>query len=122
MTAYRRGADFERAVCTALRAEGYTVVRSAGSRSIVDVVALRPGVVVLIQAKRDGRCSPGERAELLRAAACIEAVPVVAYRLPRKGILYRRLTGTGPRDFEPWTADRTADGDSGAVANADNTG
>lgn len=106
MTHYRTGRDFEHAVRTALTADGYDVIRSAGSKTKVDLAAFKPGQALFIQCKRDGRIGPTERTELLRVAALIDAVPVVAWKRPRATkVLYWRLTGPGPRDREPWTPD-----------------
>lgn len=101
---YRGGADFEREVRAALVADGYDVVRSAGSKTKLDLVAFKPGQVLLVQCKRNGICPPAERADLLRVAALLPAVavPVVA---GRPGITYRRLTGPGPKDWVPWGPD-----------------
>ena len=98
---YRGGADFEREVRAALVADGYDVMRSAGSKTKVDLLAFKPGQALVIQAKRDGRISPLERREVRRIAALIPGgVPLL---VGRPGITYHRLTGDGPRDREPWT-------------------
>lgn len=69
---YARGAAYERAVRKVYEARGFYVVRSAGSKGIVDLVAL-PGRsapasetrVVLIQVKAGRRgATPGEVAAL----------------------------------------------------------
>lgn len=112
MTHYRGGADFEREVRAALVADGYQlVVRSAGSKTKVDLVAFKQDQVLFVQCKRNGVCPPAERAELLRVAGLLPsiAVPVVASR-PR--VSYRRLTGPGPKQWEPWSPDITTKGDA----------
>ena len=49
---YRRGADFERALKKHLESKGYFVVRSAGSKGPVDLVAIGTGAeVIFIQCK-----------------------------------------------------------------------
>ena len=50
---YRKGADFERKIANKLRAKGYLVIRSAGTKSLVDLVALdlKVGKIMLIQLK-----------------------------------------------------------------------
>lgn len=104
VTHYRTGRDFEHAVRTALTIDGYDVIRSAGSKTKVDLAAFKPGQALFIQAKRNGRTTPAERTELLRVAAHIGAIPVVAWKRPRKAaVLYWRLTGPGPQDREPWS-------------------
>jgi len=52
MSHYRTGSDFERYVRYVLEDEGFFVVRSAGSRGPVDLVAIRGGYpTMLIQCK-----------------------------------------------------------------------
>ena len=63
----------------------------------------RPGHVLFIQCKADGKCSPAERAELLRIAALIDGLPILAYR--DRGVRFRLLNGPGPAQWEPWTPD-----------------
>lgn len=69
MTNYDRGKRFEHRVRDDLRKRGYYVIRSAGSKGKIDLVALIDGDVLLIQCKRDGRLPPAERKELLAIAA-----------------------------------------------------
>ena len=57
MSNYSRGANFERRVKRYYEDKGFLVLRSAGSHSPVDLVALRAGEVILIQVKLDGRLS-----------------------------------------------------------------
>jgi Holliday junction resolvase len=108
MTNYERGRAFEHAVRADLVAEGYEVLRSAGSKTKIDLAAFKPGQTLFVQVKRDGRCPPAERTELLRLAALIGAVPVIAWKVRgRAAIRYWRLTGPGPADRETWTPDIT---------------
>lgn len=99
---YRAGADFEREVRAHLVSNGYDVLRSAGSKTKVDLLAFKPGQVLVIQCKRNGTLPPAERVEVRRIAAILGAVPLLASR-PR--ITYQQLTGAGPRDRKPWTPD-----------------
>jgi hypothetical protein len=121
MTQGTAGRRFEWKVRDALRADGYTVIRSAGSKGAVDLVAFKVGgrdrsftspapQLLFVQAKRtNGTIPPAERAELLRYAHIARAIPVVAYQpKPRQPIAYRRLTGPGPKDFEVWSPDEVA--------------
>lgn len=109
-TQYSRGVALERAVRAHLRDNGYDVVRSAGSKSPIDLVAIKPGQVVLIQCKLDGRTSPAEREGLLRIARAAGdvAAPIVAFGTPTH-IDYARLTGTGALDHARWTPDEVAE-------------
>ena len=109
-TNYSRGRDFEHAVRADLTVNGYDCVRSAGSRSKIDILAFKPGQALFVQCKRDGRISPLERQELRRIAAHVAAVPLVAFKQERVAApRYAVLTGPGPRDRELWTPDQLGD-------------
>lgn len=106
MSHYRAGADFERAVRLDLIDNGYDVIRSAGSKTKVDLVAFKPGQALFVQCKRDGRIGPAERTELLRVAGHVDGLAVVAWKVSGKSaVLFRRLLGTDPGDYEAWTPD-----------------
>lgn len=102
---YRAGADFEREVRKALIQDGYEVIRSAGSKTKVDLLAWKSlGPILLVQCKRDGRISPAERTELFRLAN-LRAGDSIAIVASRPRITYHQLTGTGPKDRTPWTTE-----------------
>ncbi|HEU4544472.1 MAG TPA: restriction endonuclease [Jiangellaceae bacterium] len=115
MTHYNDGRRFEYKVRDALAADGYEVIRSAGSKGKVDLVAFKRWLpygpssyhMLFVQVKRrDGNIGREDRAELIRLANMAGAVPVVAHQpQPRRPIQYRRLTGPGPRQWQPWTPD-----------------
>lgn len=50
-TNYQRGSEFERQVKKKLEAQGYYVMRSAGSHTVVDVLAIKEDSILLIQCK-----------------------------------------------------------------------
>lgn len=109
---YRAGAQFERDVVIELRAEGYDVIRAAGSKGKIDVLAFKPGQTLAIQCKLHGTIGPAERAEVLRLAAILTAVPLVAYKEPRQARPhYARLTGPGPKDRTPFHTDEVVNHD-----------
>lgn len=111
MSHYQAGRDFEHKVRAALVADGYDVIRSAGSKTKVDLAAFKPGQAVFVQCKRDGKISPAERVELLRVASHIDATPVVAWKtVGNSTIRYWRLTGPGPAERVEWTTDITVPG------------
>jgi Holliday junction resolvase len=108
MAQYHRGRDFEHAVRAKLVADGYDVIRSAGSKTKIDLVAFKTSQVLLIQCKVDGHCSPAERLALLRVASLLPnySVPLIGWK--QRGVsqpFFWRLTGTGPHEREPWTPD-----------------
>jgi len=107
MSQYERGRAFEYRVRDALGADGYEVLRSAGSKTKVDLAAFKPGQLLLVQCKRtSGTIPPAERTDLLRIAGYVGALPIVAHRSrPRGPIAYRLLTGPGPKQWDHWTPD-----------------
>jgi Holliday junction resolvase len=104
MTRYSGGADFERETRKHLEVDGYDVIRSAGSKGKVDLIAWKPTQILLVQCKRNGTCPPAERRELIRLANRMPgwAHPVIASR-PR--VTFRVLTGPGPKDWDPFFTD-----------------
>ena len=110
MTQYARGYSFERTIAGQLRQDGYLCVRAGGSHGVADVVALKPGQTLLIQAKIDGLISVAEWNELYAIAQRLDAVPLLAWRPKRGRVEYRRMTGLrvvrGEQPYEVWTADQ----------------
>jgi Holliday junction resolvase-like predicted endonuclease len=109
MSNYSDGARFERATRHHLEENGYQVIRSAGSKGKVDLVAFKTGEILFVQNKINGLCAPAERTELRRLAGMVGALPIVAYR-HKEGraaatVRYRLLTGAGPKAFAGWTPD-----------------
>ena len=66
---YRKGARLERLARLELERQGYTVVRSAGSKGAVDLVALNVQGVRLIQVKAAGQVEPADERQLAAVAA-----------------------------------------------------
>ena len=77
-TNYSRGTRFEYQVRDDLRQRGFVVVRSAGSHSPADLVALGDLVPWLVQAKRDGHLPETERQALLQMAEQARGWPILA--------------------------------------------
>ena len=55
MTQYRRGRAIEWKARKELESRGFTVIRSAGSKGVFDLVALDANSLILIQVKRANR-------------------------------------------------------------------
>lgn len=113
MTQYNDGRRFEYRVRDALREDGYEVLRSAGSKTKIDLVAMKPGQIIFVQCKVNGLCSPAERSKLRDLAGMVGALPIVAYS-HKEGrsaatVRYRLLTGDGPREFADWFSDVLGD-------------
>lgn len=108
----RQGANFELDVMKDLESRGYTCLRSSGSRGAVDVVAVParyPSDLIFIQCKiTNPVIPPVEREAIGWVSYRARALPVVAYRgqdpdnARRKKILYRELTGPGPKEWRNW--------------------
>lgn len=110
MTRYDTGRRFEWATRDRLSDDGYDLVaRTAGSKTKVDLVAIKPGQVLLVQCKADGKLRPAERAALLRLASLLPgvAVPLLAYKpgVIRHPVAFHVLTGQRPQDRRPWVPD-----------------
>lgn len=100
---YARGAAFEYRVRDALVRLGYPlVIRAAGSHGLVDLIALHPARILLVQCKRNGQCPPAERVELEQLADALcegiwNFVPVLAAApKPRAGIRWSLVENGQP--------------------------
>jgi len=106
VSGYEAGRRVEWAVVHHLTDNGYECTRAASSKGVCDVVGFKPGQVAFVSVKRTTMPGPGERADLLRVAAMIPgSLALVALKPLRRPLEFRRLTGPGPRDWEPWTCD-----------------
>jgi Holliday junction resolvase len=63
-TNYHRGAEREHYIKKKLEKQGYFVIRSAGSHSPVDLVALKKGEIRLIQSKKSKYVRPAEKKKI----------------------------------------------------------
>jgi Holliday junction resolvase len=110
---YAKGTRFEHKVRDDLVANGYLVVRAAGSKggTKADLVAFKPGQQLLIQCKTDGRITSAEWDTVVMVAGWVGAVPILAVNGDRgRGVSYVRLLGPKQRgrqctDSEPFLLD-----------------
>jgi hypothetical protein len=102
VTRYERGRQLEYRVRDALLEANFFVVRSAGSKGCVDLVALprvdasrywAPRSTLLVQCKIGGVLPPGEWNDLVREAYSVRAVPVMARWSPRQPLEFWILDG-----------------------------
>jgi Holliday junction resolvase len=95
VTAYDAGRRREYTTRDHLVANGYEVIRSAGSRSPIDLFAFKPGQLLLVQCKRDGRLGPAEWNALYTLAEMLgpTAVPILAVHHKREKLELWRLVG-----------------------------
>jgi Holliday junction resolvase len=78
VTNYERGRSFEYKVQNDLRSHGFTTIRSAGSHSPADLIAVKSGQLLFVQCKRDGKISVEEQGELVLLS---QAVGVAAWSI-----------------------------------------
>jgi Archaeal holliday junction resolvase (hjc) len=106
VSGYTQGRDVEYAVIASLKEDGYDTIRGASSKGLADVVAIKPGQVLLVNVKRTTPPGPKERSALLRVASHLPgvALPLVALG-PASRLTFRRLTGCEASAWVPWTAD-----------------
>lgn len=113
-----RGLWAERDIKKHLVDDGYWVVKIAGSLGPADLLALKPGQLLLVQVKTESRT--GRRAqiapqawnELLDVARQVGGTPIVAIKGFRR-IDYYQITGPKDRPtrtppWQPWTADEVS--------------
>lgn len=124
MTGYARGTRREKMTRAALEREGYWCVESRGSHGVADLIALKPGQVLMVQVKTgdldtNGQLRSGWWNELLEQARTAGALPVVADWPPlnKRGAALRLRVITGwhkpgsPRwAWAPFITDELAEG------------
>lgn len=104
-TSYRKGRQFEYRVRNYLEGIGFLVVRSPGSRSPYDLLAIsQKGPIFLIQCKVTGVLPPAEWNELLRLANKYKVLALCAFRSKGNKIEWRRLVQlkSALRAPQPW--------------------
>ena len=108
MTSYSRGYYGEKKTRQQLEADGYWCCEARGSHGVADLVAIKPGQILLVQVKRttSGRLVPRERQALVELADKLWAEPIVAYQPKTRGpIMFRRLLSAALNDHEDWVSD-----------------
>lgn len=107
---YRRGAAFERRVRADLETNGYRIIRSAGSKGKIDLLAGKPGQQLAVQCKITGLLSTAEWNLLLEWAPHFNAIPILAVggRGTRYWHLTARKTQRGKRPMVPFLLDQLA--------------
>jgi hypothetical protein len=111
MSGYSDGRRVEWAVVHDLQQNGYETTRAASSKGVADVIAIKAGQVLLVNVKRTTPPGPAERADLILICKLIPGVlvPLVALKPFRQPLTYRRLLGSGPRSWVPWSPDFAAE-------------
>lgn len=96
MSHYAAGTRFEHKVRDDLAVNGYEVVRAAGSKggTKADLVAFKPGQLLLVQCKRNGALPAQEWDRLVEVAGWVSAAALLAANGPLgRGVTYIRLLG-----------------------------
>jgi Holliday junction resolvase len=103
VSGYARGVAAEKRTAAQLRKDGYFVMESRGSHGVADLVAAKPGQVLLIQVKGgEARLDGTWWNELHHVAARAGALAIVA-DWPRRGHLrLRRITGQHEPRSKAW--------------------
>lgn len=113
---YRIGRAFEYRTRDDLRKRGYWVLRSPASRSALDLIAIKPGTVLMVQCKRSGALPPGEWNAIYDLAMSVGAVPLMTeMHHSGRGISYWLMTGRKDgskkrQPMEPWNESHEAPG------------
>jgi len=92
-TMYRLGRQVEYAVRDALKKAGFFTLRSPRSGGPVDVIAIRRGLILLIQCKRSLGLGPSEWNDIFNLADSVGAIAILAGRPTGRGLVYYQLTG-----------------------------
>jgi len=101
---YGLGRSFEYRVRDKLSTAGFFVVRSPQSRSPADLIALKKGLILLVQCKRGGEMAVKEWNELYDLAESIGAVAILAKTTPPRGFEIKKLIGRkdGSKSRQPF--------------------
>lgn len=75
---YANGRTLEYAALHFLEDNGYWATRAPGSKGAADVIALKPGEILMVQCKLDGYLTSAERDQLYGLAALLGAIPLAA--------------------------------------------
>ena len=107
---YRSGVEFERRIRLDLETNGYRIIRAAGSKGKIDLLAGKPGQRLAVQCKRTGLLGTAEWNQLIEWAAVFDAIPILA--VGGRGVRYWLLTGRkvqrGVRPMVPFVIDQLA--------------
>lgn len=92
-TPYQRGRSFEYRVKKKLESLGYFVMRSAGSKGQVDLLAVKHGTSLFVQSKLRGQISITEHNELFLLSQRFGSIPVIVMNSDSRKIIFLRIIG-----------------------------
>ncbi len=90
-SSYKLGRSLEYAAKKLLLAADYYVVRSAQSKGLIDLVALRRDGNLFVQGKISGNISTSEAFELIALADKVDALPILVARPTGRGVRFYTL-------------------------------
>lgn len=88
---YRLGRSFEYSTRDDLRKKGYFVLRSPASKSPLDLIAIKPQIILFVQCKINGDLPRKEWNPLFDLAQSVDAIPILATRIGFRGRKYEKL-------------------------------
>lgn len=91
-SAYHAGRKIEYVVLNDLRGRGYFALISPASKGPMDLIGVKVGTALFIQAKKGLNCGVSEWNALYDVAVSVGAIPILA-GTPAGALAYRRMTG-----------------------------
>lgn len=111
MNNYARGSQHELRTKAKLEADGYWVVKSAGSKGVADLVAIKPGQILLVQGKLKGYLPPKEWNDFYQVALDLGALAIVVCRGQKMWRITGFKSGLGhAQPWVPWSTDELSEG------------
>lgn len=99
---YKKGRRFEYRIRNYFKARNFYVLRSPASQGPADLVAIKKGLILLIQCKSSSSVmgSLKEKEELSKLSESIGALPILAYRKSPQKIAFREISEGKYKDYE----------------------
>jgi len=95
MGKYAIGARLENTTKDILLEDDWVAVRAAGSHGIIDVIAIKRGIVWFIQCRKGGNLALEERKELVALAKKHGAISILVYKT-KEGIVFKEIKSKEP--------------------------
>jgi Holliday junction resolvase len=92
MSAYKKGAFAEWYISRLLKEKGFFVIRSAGSRGPIDLLAANKDKIIAIQVKK-ASIAEHEKEALIKIASLFKAEPMIASKINKRWVLKRADEG-----------------------------
>jgi Holliday junction resolvase len=103
---YVKGTKFENEVKDILIADDWEAVRAAGSHGIVEIMAVKYGVIWFIQCRLRGNITEDERLDLIARATKHKAVPILAHKVRlSKSVSGKKRTSVVFEEIKPTKPD-----------------